>query len=92
MKEKNIFEKSTIIWNIFKIHWIIVLMEGAMRDAFQDEQKGCLKSYWYGFPLPLRERSSITSAGNHFADVADAGRGGGGPRSKCWCNIWTGVN
>ena len=38
-KEKNtIFEKSTIIWNILKIHWIIVLMEGAMRDAFQDEQ------------------------------------------------------
>ena len=38
-KEKNtIFEKSTIIWNILKIHWKIVLMEGAVRDAFEDEQ------------------------------------------------------
>ena len=38
-EEKNTkFDKSTIIWNILKIHWIIVLMEGAVRDAFEDEQ------------------------------------------------------
>ena len=37
-EKKTIFEKSPIIWNILKIHWIIVLMEGEVRDAFEDEQ------------------------------------------------------
>ena len=34
-KKKILFSKSH---ELFEIHWIIVLMEGAMSDAFQDEQ------------------------------------------------------
>ena len=37
-RENTIFEKSTIIWNILKILRIIVIMEVALRNAFEDEQ------------------------------------------------------
>ena len=38
-KEKNAsFEKSTIVWKILKIHWKIVMMEDALRNAFDDKQ------------------------------------------------------
>ena len=37
-RENTIFEKSTIIWNILKIHWIIVILEVALMNAFEDEQ------------------------------------------------------
>ena len=35
-EKKTIIEKSPIY--ILKIHWKIVLMEGEVRDAFEDEQ------------------------------------------------------
>ena len=39
-KEENTILKNQQLFfkNILKIHWIIVLMEGAVKDAFEVEQ------------------------------------------------------